>query len=396
MGFASSLGGRPRVQFARAFAGTVSAHQSAKTKILDILLNVKIFQSPHLLRTATVAALIVFVTVLAWLVIDRRLMTNELRELRAESANLSQRVETLQRSSDNERTPTAEIAVQLADLQAQSDKPRHRERATFATQRASNSGGSIVRGTATDPNGNFVSGATVTLTDSARNFTRTQSTNQDGAYVFNAVPPGTYSIEVQAAGFKTALASGLAVLSDTPAVRDVQLELGAVSERVDVTSAAEAAINTSDASLGNSFERKLITELPLNVSSVVGLLSLQPGVGRTGYVNGGRIDQSTLTLEAVDSITRIPSFLRWIRFQIALETAATDSDYRVTIKTADGRAVTSVDWIEPVTPNQTIIETPAIATVDLPSGDYVLVLMRKDADGAFVKVTECFFRVIKN
>jgi hypothetical protein len=115
-----------------------------------------------------------------------------------------------------------------------------------------------------------------------------------------AIPPGTYKLEVAAQGFKTASASGLEALVDTPIVRDVQLEIGAVSETVDVTSAAEAAINTSDASLGNSFERRRITELPLNANNVVGLLSLQPGVTRSGAVNGGRADQSNITLDGVD------------------------------------------------------------------------------------------------
>lgn len=161
-------------------------------------------------------------------------------------------------------------------------------------------GGTTVRGTVQDPNGNLVKGATVTLTDPSKNFTRTQQTNDDGQYVFTAVPPGTYRLEVTAQGFKTASASGVQALVDTPTVRDVPLEIGAVSETVDVTSAAEAAINTSDATIGNSFERKRITELPLNANNVVGLLSLQPGVSRTGYVNGGRADQSNITLDGVD------------------------------------------------------------------------------------------------
>jgi hypothetical protein len=162
------------------------------------------------------------------------------------------------------------------------------------------SGGTTVRGTVRDPNGNLVSGATVTLTDPDRSFTRTQSTNQDGAYVFNAIPPGTYKLDVTAQGFKTASASGLVALVDTSTVKDVQLEIGAVSETVDVTAGAEAAINTSDASIGNSFERKRIVELPLNANNVVGLLSLQPGVSRSGFVNGGRADQSNITLDGVD------------------------------------------------------------------------------------------------
>ena len=170
----------------------------------------------------------------------------------------------------------------------------------FAMTAYAQSGSSTVQGTVKDPQGNLVSGATVTLTDPAKNFSRTQQTNADGAYTFTAIPPGTYKLDVTAPGFKTATASGLVALVDTPTVRDVQLEIGAVSETVDVTSAAEAAINTSDASLGNSFERKRIVELPLNANNVVGLLSLQPGVTRSGFVNGGRADQSNITLDGVD------------------------------------------------------------------------------------------------
>lgn len=162
------------------------------------------------------------------------------------------------------------------------------------------SGGTTIRGTIKDANGNVVAGATVTITDPARNFTRTQTTGEDGGYVFNAVPPGTYKLDVTATGFKTASASGLVALVDTATVKDVQLEVGAVSETVDVTAGAEAAINTSDATIGNSFERKRITELPLNANNVVGLLSLQPGVTRSGFVNGGRADQSNITLDGVD------------------------------------------------------------------------------------------------
>ena len=330
--FVSSLGEKDRVQFARAFA---RINQSAKTRIPATLPDTfKIVQSPRLLRTAAVAAVIVFVAVLAWLVIDRSRMTNELH---AESVELGKRVDAFQRSTDNERTRVTEIAVPPADLKAQPDKVRHREPATTVTQRATSSAGSIVRGTATDRNGNVVIGA------------------------------------------------------------------------------SEVAINTSDATLGNSFVNERITELPLNARNVVGLLTLQPGVSRTGSVNGGRTDQSNITLDGVDmneplntyslmlrdasssgEITiRIPSSLSWIRFQITLETAATHDEYRVTIKAADGRPVTTVDWLKPVTPNQTIIDTPAISTVDLPAGDYVLVLMGKEADGSFVKVAEYSFKVTK-
>lgn len=162
------------------------------------------------------------------------------------------------------------------------------------------SGGSSIRGTVTDPEAKAVAGATVKLTDPEKNFNRTTTTNQEGAYVFTSIPPGTYKLEVEATGFKTAAASGVVALVDTPTVRDVQMAIGTLSEVVDVTDTNEAAINTGDAKLGNSFERKRIVDLPLNANNVVGLLSLQPGVSRSGYVNGGRADQSNITLDGVD------------------------------------------------------------------------------------------------
>ena len=86
----------------------------------------------------------------------------------------------------------------------------------LATTAYAQSGSSTVQGTVKDPLGNLVSGATVTLTDPAKNFSRTQQTNADGAYVFTAIPPRTYKLEVTAPGFKTASASGLVALVDTP------------------------------------------------------------------------------------------------------------------------------------------------------------------------------------
>lgn len=329
----SSLQESDRVQFARAFSGTVSVTGPVETGTwLDIL------QSPRLLRTATIAAMIVFVAVLAWLVIDRRRMTNELSELRAESTERSKRAEALQRSSDDEQSRTAPFPQR-----AQADKPKPRERKRIATQRA--------------------------RPLSAEKLLHTENRPLANAFGLRKIIPGNKP------------------------------------ERT------EKLINTEDAILGNNFEFKMITELPLNIRDVPSLLSLQPG----GYVAGTRIDQTVVTLDGVDikeplntfflkpqntsssdeTTILIPDSLSWIRFQIALETAAIHDDYRVLIKTTDGRSVTSVDWLEPLTPNQTVIETPAIATVDLPSGDYVLLLMGKESDGSFVKVAEYSFKVTK-
>ena len=161
-------------------------------------------------------------------------------------------------------------------------------------------GSSSLRGIVTDSQGRAVAGANVILTNEQKNFTRTQTTNNDGIYVFTSVPPGTYRLEVEARGFKKAQVSQVHAQIDLTGNFDVQLEVGNIAETVSVVAGADAPINTSDATLGNTFESRRIADLPLNANNVVGLLSLQPGVTRTGFVNGGRADQSNITLDGVD------------------------------------------------------------------------------------------------
>src|SRR5215213_9376139 len=165
---------------------------------------------------------------------------------------------------------------------------------------AAQSGRSTVRGTVRDQQGNVVTGASVTLTDAAKNFTRTQTTNEEGGYTFAAVPPGTYRVEVESSGFKKVTVADVQALVDTPVDVDVELQPGLNTESVTVTASTEAALNTTDATIGTAFESRRIQELPLNARNVVGLLSLQPGVTRAGYVNGGRADQANVTLDGVD------------------------------------------------------------------------------------------------
>jgi hypothetical protein len=161
-------------------------------------------------------------------------------------------------------------------------------------------GTSSVKGTVFDPQGRAVAGATVTIINNEKSFTRNQTTNEEGAFNFSAVPPGTYRIEVEGSGFKKTALETVHALVDKPSEADVHLEIGNVTETITVTDVNEAPLNTSDGTIGNNFDRRRIVDLPLNANNVVGLLSLQPGVTRDGYVNGGRADQANVTLDGVD------------------------------------------------------------------------------------------------
>ncbi len=169
-----------------------------------------------------------------------------------------------------------------------------------------------LRGTVTDPTGGAVSGATVTLTNTESKITRTATTTEDGAYQFTFVSPGTYSLKITATGFQTYERASVSLLVSTPATINAELKLGSTTDVVHV-STEEPALNLVDASIGNSFDEKQVSEIPLEGRNVPDLLSLQAGVSytgnrvadkdqdtRNGSVNGARSDQSNVTLDGVD------------------------------------------------------------------------------------------------
>lgn len=162
-------------------------------------------------------------------------------------------------------------------------------------------GTSDIVGTVTDPEGKVIVGATVTLKNSDTGFSRNQTTTDKGVFSFNGIPTGNYAVEVEANGFKKAVSNAVQALVAKTTSLTIQLELGNVSEVVNVTAGAnEILINNTDASLGNNFNATQISQLPTNARNVGSLLSLQPGVTRDGYVAGGRSDQANLTLDGVD------------------------------------------------------------------------------------------------
>lgn len=163
------------------------------------------------------------------------------------------------------------------------------------------SGTSSVTGTVIDPQGKLIAGASVTLSNADKNFTRTQTTTDGGTFSFSIIPPGQYRVEVEATGFKKAVQTDVAALVSKPTTLTVQLEIGNVAETVTVSSGTnEVLVNKEDATLGNNFINQQITQLPLEARNPLALLTLQAAVTRDGYVAGARSDQSNITLDGVD------------------------------------------------------------------------------------------------
>ena len=158
-----------------------------------------------------------------------------------------------------------------------------------------------IAGTVTDAQGAVLPDVTVTVTNAARNITRTAQTDGSGGYRFLGLPPGEYVVTAERTGFKKYQAANVQAPIASPVTHNVELSVGDVSEVVSVTAGQiESIVNTQDASLGNTFRPIQIQQLPTDSRNINGLLSLQPGVTSSGYVHGGRSDQANITLDGVD------------------------------------------------------------------------------------------------
>jgi len=168
-----------------------------------------------------------------------------------------------------------------------------------------------LRGTISDAKGAVVTGATITLNNSATGFSRTVTTDDQGIYQFLEVPPASYVVSVSAAGFGLTKRENIVLQVSSPATLNFTLQVQGSSEIVDVSGEAPM-VNTQDATIGNNFDSRQLTDLPSEGRDPVSILSLQPGVvylgnqvnqnddSRSGSVNGARSDQTNVTLDGLD------------------------------------------------------------------------------------------------
>jgi hypothetical protein len=130
----------------------------------------------------------------------------------------------------------------------------------------------------TDPSGAVVPGVRVTLRNLDTGLVRTTTTESTGSYGFLEVPIGqNYSIEVSERGFQAATQSGITLLVNQVFRADVHLQVGALTQRVEV-SAAPVQVETTSTQIGDVIGTQKMTALPLNGRSYLDLMGLQAGV----------------------------------------------------------------------------------------------------------------------
>jgi len=211
-------------------------------------------------------------------------------------------------------------------------------------------GTTSLRGTVSDAKGLVVSGATVTITDPQIGFSRTAKSDGQGEYQFQQLPPATYVVTVNGAGFAALKQDHVQLLVSVPTTLNFTLQVQGQSVTVEVTGEA-THVNTTDATMGSAFEAKQITELPFEGRNPVEILSLQAGVTytnptsgsaidnmvdtRAGSTNGGRSDQTNITLDGVDNNDQSNGFA----FQGAVRsTLDSVEEFRVTTSNSNADA----------------------------------------------------------
>ncbi|MFY9529554.1 MAG: TonB-dependent receptor [Candidatus Acidiferrales bacterium] len=134
-----------------------------------------------------------------------------------------------------------------------------------------------IMGTVTDQSGGVISGATVTIIDTERGVSKTLVTNESGEYNAPTLLPGSYTVRVEARGFKTIDRENI-VLEVGKEIRvDATLLPGAQSQTVTVTEAVPL-VETTNATLGGTINNADLIDMPLNGRNYQNLVSLRPGV----------------------------------------------------------------------------------------------------------------------
>lgn len=179
---------------------------------------------------------------------------------------------------------------------------------------------STVTGVVYDTTGATVPNAEVVLEDVDTRGTASATTGADGGFTFPAVRPGNYRIRVSAKGFRNGVVNSVKVEVGKSAQFNITLELGSVTETVEVTAGAAAELQTTDAAVGNVLDANLLANMPTLSRDATALMLLQPMAipgfngavsgsgesnGNGGNIAGARMDQNTFMLDGGDATSNM-------------------------------------------------------------------------------------------
>src|SRR5216684_4530502 len=132
-----------------------------------------------------------------------------------------------------------------------------------------------INGTAKDQSGAVLPGVEIKATQIETGVTRDTVTNETGSFVLPNLAIGPYRLEATLPGFRTFLQSGIVLEVNSSPVINVVLQVGQVSEQVEVQANA-AVVETRNVGVGEVMENARVIDLPLNGRNMIDLLALTP------------------------------------------------------------------------------------------------------------------------
>lgn len=164
-----------------------------------------------------------------------------------------------------------------------------------------------IRGTITDPTGAVVPGAQLKLTNTLTGITFQSSSGSDGSFLFINLQPGTYELEGSKSGFRTFHVKGMKIIQNEIFVQNIAVELGGVTETVEVQ-ANPTQVDQTSMQLGATLSGQTITDLPLVTRNWITLQQSLPGVvasesrfGNNYATNGSQAQQNSFLVNGTDT-----------------------------------------------------------------------------------------------
>ena len=162
-------------------------------------------------------------------------------------------------------------------------------------------GGSVaITGTITDPSGAVVPTAQVKVTRKDTGLTRMAMANSGGQFNVSPLPPATYTVAVEAAGFKQYV-QDVVLLADQTRDLDIHLQIGEATQQVTVEEST-VAVNTVSQELSQVIETSRMRDLPLNGRNAADLTLLVPGAVSAIANNSGALQGDTKQIPGAEAI----------------------------------------------------------------------------------------------
>ena len=223
-----------------------------------------------------------------------------------------------------------------------------------------------IQGTVTDPSGAAVPNAKVTVTNQATGVSTQTKTSSTGGYTVGQLPPGNYTVTVEASGFQKSETKDVIVLAEQIRGLDLTLTVGGANQTITVSGATTPLLQTQDASVSKTLSGETIEQLPSFGRDPFQLIRLTPGVfgdsARTGVGTSSNLPSQQGPGGSNNQI-----------FQVENQVQVVSNGQRVSANSyfLDGVSINSLEWggAAVLTPNEESVQEVVVTSSDYDAED---------------------------